>query len=554
MMYQCDLDQYKENVQKAKKLWGLDFEKEVKEKIFPDQFERLEPQSQKILFYGLNPHFYQKTKNWLLKDKSRDIYFLEDDIENLHAFLKSPFFNEILNHPQVKICYLNDKDSSIRKLAYELCYLKIQLLKCPSKKEDDFLDLKKQIDIFFYAVDLIVGDFSDFKTLNLQNILTNLLHIDKIIKIQNFKDKFKDVPAIICGAGPSLEKNISLLKNFQNRALIFAGGTAINILSENKVSFHLGALIDKTSDRFKNISFNFPSFFQLHIDPKNSSSLRCPILLPASDDYPLQNMILEALNLKQTPIDLGWTVSTALVATAHFLGCSPIIFLGVDLSFKNKKYAPCSIKEDVRRDERICVKDIYGKDLFSKKDWLLARDWLEDCKIENLYNANEGGIMIENIQQKCLKDFSFEERPIQHIIDDLWHSSEKVPIDKNRVKDMILNLKDGFLNCLSLCDKKLSQDLSLKDFDSLESFDEKSFLEKSFLDKSSNLKNCSISSFLFLHLKFLWNLFLPMMKREFLKVDSSLEIDKIICINELIFFKSVCEKYLPMLDGLIKKI
>ena len=63
------------------------------------------------------------------------------------------------------------------------------------------------------------------------NFYKNLFELPKAKPASSLFSKFDKVPAIICGAGPSLEKNLPLLGTLKDRAIIFAGGTAMNALN-----------------------------------------------------------------------------------------------------------------------------------------------------------------------------------------------------------------------------------------------------------------------------------------------------------------------------------
>ena len=77
---------------------------------------------------------------------------------------------------------------------------------------------------------------------------------------------FKDVPAIICGAGPSLDKNIDLLARLKDKALIFAGSTALNALIGKKILPHFGAAIDPHIHQYSRVAaaepFPYPFFYR----------------------------------------------------------------------------------------------------------------------------------------------------------------------------------------------------------------------------------------------------------------------------------------------------
>ncbi len=162
----------------------------------------------------------------------------------------------------------------------------------------------------------------------------------------------------------SLEKAAPYLKN---NALLFAGGTALSSLGKYGLTPHFGGLIDPhppTGRFFQHKSFEIPLFFQSRVSPDLLKQMRGPLLwIPGS-----QNDLLT-----EETFDGGWNVSTFLTAIAQKLGCNPIILVGVDLAQRGEK----SYAGDFERPEGgelIWVQD----DLYTRRDWLFAADWLAD--------------------------------------------------------------------------------------------------------------------------------------------------------------------------------
>jgi len=56
--------------------------------------------------------------------------------------------------------------------------------------------------------------------------------------------KFKGIPGILVSAGPSLEKNIHLLKGLEDKCVIMAAGTAVRIMEDFGLAPHFMVGID----------------------------------------------------------------------------------------------------------------------------------------------------------------------------------------------------------------------------------------------------------------------------------------------------------------------
>ncbi|MGB9905288.1 MAG: motility associated factor glycosyltransferase family protein, partial [Desulfotomaculales bacterium] len=92
------------------------------------------------------------------------------------------------------------------------------------------------------------------------NYMRNLPHILKRgVPFKNFVNQFDGVPAVVVSAGPSLEKNVELLPQIFNKAVIIAAGSAIETLKEYGINPHFLASFDAGAG-------NYPHF--QHLDTK----------------------------------------------------------------------------------------------------------------------------------------------------------------------------------------------------------------------------------------------------------------------------------------------
>ena len=103
-----------------------------------------------------------------------------------------------------------------------------------------------------------INTISRFDKLWAYNIASNVAKISTHYGVNKFFDKYKNIPAVIVSAGPSLEKNIRKLKEIKNKALIIAVDTAIKPLFSHNISPHFIITIDpqkKNSKYFRNVNF-----------------------------------------------------------------------------------------------------------------------------------------------------------------------------------------------------------------------------------------------------------------------------------------------------------
>ncbi len=217
------------------------------------------------------------------------------------------------------------------------------------------------------------------------------------------------MPAIICGSGPSLAKNVHELKEIEDKALLIAGGTALSLLPLHGVRVDFAAMIDPelSKERFKEDLDETPLFYQNRVDRDFLKTVQGPLFWMQDAG----SSLIERGLFEEKPFDGGWNVVTFSAAIATSLGCNPIIFVGMDLSARpGEIYAP-GVKATKNEEKLMLTHGENAEVFYSKQDWLMARTWLEKfAKMHpqiRFLNATEGGIGvpgIENLSLSSAKD------------------------------------------------------------------------------------------------------------------------------------------------------
>ncbi|NGX52410.1 MAG: hypothetical protein KR126chlam5_00708 [Candidatus Anoxychlamydiales bacterium] len=403
-------------------------------------------------------------KNWLKDLDSRKVIFLEDDIKK-HDALLSFVDKNFEKEKKTQTFLIKDFEKDLKKIAWENVYLDIKIIKSSNeKREANFDKISKILKELHLGANLTSYLYSDFGIKNFENLYNNLLKTDEFILFESLVGEFKNIPAIIAGAGPSLDKNLDELKDLKNKALIFVGGSALNIFAKKNIKYHFGASLDPNPyfKRFKeNEIFEKPFFYQNQIDNNNLSLVHSKKIL-ASDfgAHPLEKWIYEGLNAEQKTFEAGWTVTTFLIKIAKMLGCNPIITIGLDLSFKKQKYSKGVVKEKSTY-KLIKTKDINENEVLTQKDWLLAKSWIEEYAALNrdktFINATEGGLKIENFKNLKLLDVLNNLKEDQIDLDGYIHtkiSNEgSIKLDNKKVIEMLSKILKSLEKSNELCDE-----------------------------------------------------------------------------------------------------
>ncbi len=151
---------------------------------------------------------------------------------------------------------------------------------------------------------------------------------------------FTSSPVIIVGAGPSLERNFSDLRRLMGEIPIIAVDTALKPLLREGVVPTVVVSIDPTPQNFAHFRnvHEFPEVknIPLVIDPQVyyeiPRSYPGPILAPRLADSKLHDFWADLV--RKESLGKGMSVAHTCFSLAIQRGCSAVIFVGLDLSFR----------------------------------------------------------------------------------------------------------------------------------------------------------------------------------------------------------------------------
>ncbi|MBN2479864.1 MAG: motility associated factor glycosyltransferase family protein [Parachlamydiales bacterium] len=489
-----------------------------------------------VVFGKLDQKLLNDLKKKLLKNPKLQFVFLEEDQKKSHRQkieVKS-FFKENEN---IKNFHVLEKGNTsvLKNIAYDNLFSSFEIIKSNNDKRHSlFENISSAFNFFQNGLNLSSYPFADFGELFFKNIYNNLLNVNKFCLLQSLKGKFKNIPAIIVGSGPSLDKNINFLKNVKTKAFVFAANSCVKKLKNNNIDIDFFGGVDP-SVIYEEVDNNCCFLYQNQTFYKNLQKClnqTTNILLPDCGLFELEKFMNDQLKLTQN-IDFegGWNVSTVLIQTAHILGCSPIVLVGHDLCYKDKKYA----KSLEVKNDGFSVKDTQDRDGNSVKiqdDWIMAKNWIEKFhrkKINMIINATEGGINLEGIKNitltDVLKNFKIFPKDLKTQLNETISDKEFLVKNPMQTQEILKNVYDSLLS-LSKELQNLLNDFSNQEFD-----------------------------FEFTKLKdnFLFNLlpvqFWRVLKPVFIKEVDNTPIDHY--INKIIFFQNVITTHINLLKEVL---
>ncbi|EIG0595620.1 motility associated factor glycosyltransferase family protein [Campylobacter upsaliensis] len=403
--------------------------KELEEKItFINENKALNPV---LFFYGIGNGFLYKAllqnqiyKKIIVFEKELELIFLAFNLSNFSEDLASRRLIITLNKDMNPIKALQLFTSNVFALLYRSYFLELH---CDyyEKQKKDILTINRLNKNAIIELSLKNGnDPGDA----LQGIDQFIQHLPQMLTHPSMdsllaKRKDKAETAIIVATGPSLNKQLPLLKKYAKRASIFCLDASYAILAKENIKPDYVLSLERVEATSKFFDNDFKEFdkdilFILltlthsktlnYIEKNHREYMLAPRMLPLSQE----------LKLKEFGFLNGWSVAHMAYSIAWALEHKNIILIGQDLAFAkdgttHSKDYPRGLETAKREIGAIMQTELkaYGGKgkVKSTKIWSIFKDFYEQliylsrnsCKT---YNATEGGARIEGAIEKPFKE------------------------------------------------------------------------------------------------------------------------------------------------------
>ncbi len=418
-----------------------------------------------ILGFGYSSHIneiLQKTEDKTL------VLIIDHDTQGFKSILSKKDLTPILKSSRVILSIGEDPSQAVRHRIDQ--YYRVSTI--PDIMIVEYKPATAQNIAFYQEVRKYLHEATLIATQNLatlaehapiwqKHILKNLPYIISSPGLKQLFEKFVGIPAIIVAAGPSLDKNVDLLKEAKGKSIILCVDTALGTLVKHGISPDVVVAIDATEKNYKYYlkPIEIPEGTYLLTGPAvypDALSLFTPNIFFSGFGHPWLAWI-EAFIGERGAIKLGGSVSTAGFDLAVRFGANPIIFIGQDLSFPdNKVYTEGVMQERIKEAEEyaknlntIWVEDIYGNQVPTTQSmWTWIR-WFEyqiQQKPDITYiDATEGGAKIMGTEiltmQETINKYCRENISVKDILDDI-RNKYNIPYILSLTEEMSGIIKD----------------------------------------------------------------------------------------------------------------
>ena len=352
-------------------------------------------------------------------------------------------------------------------------------------------------ELFKAAVEVIQSEtfqiYTDINTLVvqsrafLQNFVKNLSFAIYSPGIASFAGHFRETPAVIVSAGPSLDKNIQDLHGYEEGCLVLSTDTALKPLLASGLEPHFILTGDP----------NYANFLHL-----KGAAVSTALLVAEATAYPAvfakfaghticctyENSALGCLSdlLTGKGTLRAWgTVASMALDFAFRLGCNPVIFIGQDFAHTDGRIYCTGLHFDsewfsgnidadewqkrweaLRHGKKTVIReDVFGRPVETTDKLAAYWNWIVK-EIRNhpevrFINATEGGILCEGVEIMSLREalyrFARDDRQLQSRLRSIYQdAARKKPTQPSTILEFLLAeskmaadvLERGIQSCL----------------------------------------------------------------------------------------------------------
>jgi len=283
-------------------------------------------------------------------------------------------------------------------------------------------DFIAQFGNLMYYQKLNANTATVFGTKFLKNYLNNVTHLPQSHYVSQIEGKFSGERCVIISAGPSLEKQLPLLKAIQNKIVLISVGAALPTLHAHDIHPHFVILIDPIELNINDFSSGKFTHEILISSLVGNSSVVANFqgkkfftqFSQAFDEAPSNPFG------KMCHMDSAGSVANCAYAFAKIIGMKSIAFVGQDLAYTGgvshalgHQQREDKTLEDMEKDSGMKkVAGYHGDTVYTTIAMDVFKAWFETRfaadKDITVLNCTEGGAMIKGSIQQPLQTLADE--------------------------------------------------------------------------------------------------------------------------------------------------
>lgn len=303
-----------------------------------------------------------------------------------------------------------------------------------------------------------------------RNYLFNLNNSRNDAPLSELYNSF-EFPVVIASGGPSLTKQLPLLKKVRENVVLIAAGSTVNTLQANNIKPDFVVSIDggePNYQHFKEVFYHDVSliYSMLHHYKINDSFQSLNYYFLSEHLSTLKQHFDSVSDSSITTCFLGMSVANTAFEIALKLTSGPIALIGQDLAYTdgkthaegNKNFK--TITEEFKIEQGLFpVKGYYNDIVLTNDSFFSMKDSFEKikkkyCTDRIIYNCTEGGVNIDGFTNIPFK--SFIEQYIKMDVECILSPKEKNNKSNKNIKDYLQNEIEAFTKAKRLIQNNLS--------------------------------------------------------------------------------------------------
>jgi len=350
-------------------------------------------------------------------DQKTRIVIVEPRLDCLVTALSSRALDTVLSDERLKFILEKNSKKAAIKTNLELSFDKLKswkIIATPQQTRFNQTYLKSYIDHLGACINQCVSSFSTSMNLSeyfLKNTVANLDAAAISPGVKQFEDCWKNRPAIIVAAGPSLNKQLATLHAYQNKLLIVAVDKTWPILKAAGIKPHIIVAIDPRrpcswgDDPPQDVWFLSVG----SCNPDVVHSINTQRIVSYSN--PIHEKIFKHVIGERGVLHTGGSVATNAFSFTRLMGASPVIMVGQDLAYTGgashaSGYLWPKTLDEAKYSKGGGFREIEGyhgdrvqvdRQLDSYRKWY--EDFITAHPNDTVINATEGGAKIVGARQ-----------------------------------------------------------------------------------------------------------------------------------------------------------
>jgi len=435
--------------------------------------------------YLIGSELFHHAETEIAKDQGSHFILIDDDLAKVKFFLGTKDAEPLISHPKISL-FSSIQGESLESLiihATKTFPFSSFSIYTSSRFEKEVVTELVAKTLTIERSILSEGFLAPFIY---KNVIHHFHKLSDTPSLYEMKGAFAGIPAVICGAGPSLLKAIPFLRKIEDRALIFAGGSTIGVLSHHGISPHFQCIADPTEKEYRIIkgayAFQTPAFIEARahfaIDRTYNGM---EIIVPHAYHDLFRNWFLEKAEIKPSlsegmKTEGGVSVTTFAIDIAMWLGCNEVFLAGIDLAFQDqKKYASGSELQELAgemtasttrkgEEDLLFCESAFGKKVLTQTRWKIESAQIGQKAKENpsysFFTLSKEGLGFLGIPY-----LSFEEA-LSHHLTKSWDLKGKIHqilsfSSENKGKEALQILGKSLLSMKELLEGKYAENVAL---------------------------------------------------------------------------------------------